>query len=130
MATAAKLATYPQQWCKRYGGLYSGAHCEMCDCELAPTRSVAEELALLTGAELFDASQETSRVYNGHVIAKAVVIVQIRIHCPSLPDLARRIGVSKSIVYRHAAAHPLSDAMLHRAIRDLAILLDEEGVRR
>jgi len=108
MASAAKLAFLPPP---------------IDDDALSP----AELLARMSGQEIFDASQETSRVYNGHVIAKAIVIVQIRVHCPSLPDLARRIGVSKSIVYSHAAAHPLSDAMLHRAIRDLAILLDEEG---
>lgn len=105
MATAAKLAFLPPP----------------------PELSVAEELALLTGQEMVSASQETSRIYN-QVIAKAVVIVQIRIHCPSLPDLAKRIGVSKSILYRQAAARPLSDIMLRRALRDLALLLEESGV--
>jgi hypothetical protein len=107
MATAAKLATIPPA-------------------EL----SVAEEYAQLTGEEIFAASQETSSQYNGIVLAKAIVIVQTRMRCSSLPALARLIGIGKVSMYRYAKARPVPKHVFHRAIRDLAILLDEEGGRR
>lgn len=90
--------------------------------------STAELLARFSGPEIFSASQETSRIFNGCVIAKAVVIVQTLVHCSSLLDLARRLHVSKSTLYRQVKGLPLSDPMFYRAIRDLALLLEEEGV--
>lgn len=93
--------------------------------QTAAALSVAEEYAQLTGEEIFVASQETSRAYNGQVLAKAVVIVQTRIHCSSLSELGRRIGISRSVVHRHAAARPISNPLFLRAMRDLAILMDE-----
>ena len=89
--------------------------------------SVAEEYALLTGEEIFAASRETSRQYNGIVLAKAVVIVQTRLRCSSLAELGRRLGISRTMICRHAAAQPISNHSFLRAMRDLAILLDEKG---
>ena len=92
--------------------------------------SVAEEYALLTGEEIFAASRETSRQYNGIVLAKAVVIVQTRLRCTSLADLGRRLHLSRSMISRHCHAHPISDHHFHRSMSDLAILMEEEGARR
>jgi hypothetical protein len=93
--------------------------------------SVAEEYALLTGEEIFAASRETSNQYNGVVLAKAVVIVQTRLRCSSLVELGRRMGVSRGTICRYAGARRMiSNQLFHHAIRDLAILLDEEGGRR
>jgi hypothetical protein len=106
MATAAKLATLPAP--------------------AAPELSVAEEYALLTSEEIFAASQETSRVYNGHIIAKAILLVQFRIRCRNLSEMAKRLGAPKNVLYRYAKGLPLSDHRLRRALRDLACFLDEQ----
>ena len=105
MGTAAKLAVFPAN---------------------NEPLSAAEEYALLTGEEIFAASRETSRQFNGIVLAKATVIVQTRLRCSSPVELARRMGVGKSIVYRHIAARPISEHLFRRYLRDLAILLEEE----
>jgi TPP-dependent indolepyruvate ferredoxin oxidoreductase alpha subunit len=91
--------------------------------------SSAELVSRFSDAEIFSASQETTRIYNGKVLAKAVIIVQTRTHYSSLRELAKHMGVSKSVIYRQARGLPLSDQMFHRAIRDLALLLEEEGQR-
>jgi hypothetical protein len=91
--------------------------------------SAAEEYALLTGEEIFAASRETSRQYNGVVLAKAVVIVQTRLRCSSLAELGRRLHLSRSMMARHAKALPTSDHHFHRSMSDLAILLEEERTR-
>jgi hypothetical protein len=96
--------------------------------QLAHELSAAEEYARLTGEEIFAASRETSRQFNGIVLARATVIVQTRLRCSSPVELARRMGVGKSIVYRHIAARPISEHLFRRSLRDLAILLEEEGI--
>lgn len=103
MATAAKLALVPP-----------------------PELSVAEEYARLTGEELAAASRETSRIYNGIVLARAVVIVQVKLHVSSLSKLARMLNRGTTIVYRWAeGTHPIRDTTLEHALRDLVFLLDE-----
>jgi hypothetical protein len=104
MGTAAKLAVFPAN---------------------NEPLSAAEEYALLTGEEIFAASRETSRVYNGLVLAKATVIVQTRIRCSSLKSFAKRLGISRPTLYRHVQAWPISDQIFARSMRDLAILLEE-----
>src|SRR5208337_4539860 len=88
--------------------------------------SVAEEYALLTGEEIFAASRETSRQYNGIVLSKAVVIVQVRLRCTSLAELGRHLRISRSVMSRHVSAHPISDHHFHRSMCDLVILMEEE----
>jgi hypothetical protein len=91
-------------------------------------RSVAEILANFSSQDLLNAEKETSTAYNAIVLSKAVVIVQTRIRCSSLKDLARRVGVSRGTISRYAGStRPISDQLFHHAMRDLAILLDEEG---
>jgi len=90
--------------------------------------SAAEEYALLSGEEIFAASQETSRIYNGRVLAKAVLLVQTRIQCHSLNELAKCLGIPRQTCYRRARGVPCSANTLHRALRDLAYYLDEQGV--
>jgi hypothetical protein len=105
MATAAKLAMFPA----------------------AETLSAAEEYAQLTGEEIFEASRETSKVYNGQVLSRAVVIVQCRIRCRSIRDLARATGIARVTMYRYANGMPKTDGTLRKALRDLAALLAEDG---
>jgi hypothetical protein len=106
MASAAKLAMFPS----------------------AEALTVAEEYALLSGEEILAASQETSRVYNGLVLAKVVLLVQIRLKCKSLSELAKRAGIPKSVIYRHARGAPSSTIISQRMLRDLACFLEEQGV--
>jgi len=106
MAAAAKLALVP-------------------DVDAGEALSVAEEYAQLSGKEILAASQETSRIYNGRVLAHAVVIVQCRIHCLSLRELAKLIGMGRVTIYRYASGKPMSDWTFRKAIRDLAALLAE-----
>jgi hypothetical protein len=90
--------------------------------------SPAELVARFSTEELFAASRETSLQYNGIVLAKALVIVQIRTRCTSLRETVQRIGIGKGTVYRWARGRGLSTPMLERALRQLAFLLWEEGV--
>jgi len=92
---------------------------------LPPELSVAEEMALFSGEEMFAASQETSHRFNGMVLAKAVVIVQCRVKCLSLPELAKRASVGKNAMYRYARGGPCTNNTLRRALRDLSCVLDE-----
>jgi hypothetical protein len=99
----------------------------ICDHEPNETLSAAEEYALLTGEEIFAASRETSSIFNGRVLARAIVIVQTRIRCLSLPEFAKKMDIPRMTMYRHARGNPCSATVFRRAMRDLAILLDEEG---
>jgi hypothetical protein len=89
------------------------------------TLSVREVLARFTGTDLLAASRETSAAYNGIVLAKAVVIVQCRLKILSLAQLAERLGVGKNTMYRWMRGKRMEDRTFHRAILDLALLLDE-----
>jgi hypothetical protein len=91
--------------------------------------SAAEEYALLTGEEIFAASQERSNAYNGHVLAHAIVITQTRTRCLSLTVLAKKLGIGRVTMFRYARGVPCSDLVFRRALLDLGILL-EEGVSR
>jgi hypothetical protein len=93
----------------------------------AETLSAAEEYAHLTGEEIFAASRETSKTYNGQVLARAVVIVQCRTHCMSLVNLAKAAGIGRVTMYRYASSKPITDGTLRKALRDLAALLEEEA---
>lgn len=86
---------------------------------------MAEELAQLTGEEIFAAMRETSNKFNGIVLSKAVVIVQCKVKCLSLNELAKRMDVHKNAIYRYARGGPVTNATLRRALRDLACFLDE-----
>jgi|SRR5208282_1323070 len=108
MAAAAKLALVP-------------------DVAAGGALSVAEEYAQLSGKEILAASQETSRIYNGKVLAHAVVLVQCRIRCLSLSELAKLIGVGRVTIYRYASGKPMADWTFRKSIRDLAALLAEEA---
>lgn len=89
------------------------------------TAPVAELLARFTARELMEAQQETSRQYDGLVLARAVVIVQCRIRCMSIQELARKMGFSRNVLYRWASGSPLGPQFFRRAIRELALLLAE-----
>lgn len=103
MATAAKLTLVPP-----------------------PELSVAEELAHMSGEEILAASQETSKKFNGIVLSKAVLIVQCRVKCLSLSELAKRACVGKNAMYRFARGGPCGNTTLRRALRDLACFLEEQ----
>jgi hypothetical protein len=109
VATAAKLAIVP---------------------EPAEALSAAEEYARLSGEEIYAASQETSKKFNGMVLAKAVVLVQCRVKCMNLTDLALLLDVGRVTVYRWARGLPCSESLFRRALRELALLLADEGSRK
>ncbi len=94
--------------------------------ELSP----AEIVAGFTGTDLLAASTETSPIYDGLVISKAVAIVQHRLRCRNLLELKKRLNVSKTTLYRAYTAQPvLRHATFERLMSDLAVLLFEEGIR-
>src|SRR5271167_4372624 len=88
------------------------------------SHSVAELLAGFTGTELLAAAGETSRIYNGQVLAKAVVLTQVRLRCFSLSALGKRLGIGHVTIYRWAKGMPTSERALFHAIADLASLLE------
>lgn len=88
--------------------------------------SAAEEYAQLTGEEIFAASRETSRVLNGQILAKAIVIVQLRTRCSNLTALASRIGWGRVKIYRGLSGRPINDSVLCHALYDLASFLEEQ----
>jgi hypothetical protein len=90
--------------------------------------SPAELVASFNAAEFLQASRETSSKYNGLVMARALVLVQIRLRCFSVTELARRMGIGRVAVYRWVAAKPMSSGRLERSLKDLAFLLLSEGV--
>jgi hypothetical protein len=90
--------------------------------------SPAELVAQFSGADLLAASQDTSPQYRGMVIAKAVVIVQTRLRCRNIYTLAKRMGISKSIMFRWATAKPVSSHhRFSRALRELAFQLADSS---
>src|SRR5271163_4310262 len=101
-----QLLDLPEQiYCSHRGAFTVGLMATAAKLAIAEDAlSAAEEYALLTGEEIFAASRETSRQYNGIVLAKAVVIVQTRLRCSSLAELGRRLGISRTMICRHAAA--------------------------
>jgi hypothetical protein len=109
MATAAKLAFLPRP---------------------AEALTVAEEYAQLSGEDIFAATRETSKVYNGQVLAKAVLIVQTRMRCSNLTKLASYLGVGRVTAYRWVSGRPVTDYKFSSAMRNLAALLEEADPRR
>lgn len=87
--------------------------------------TTAELLAQLDGEELLAASSESSNVFNGLVLARAVLLVQLRIRCPSLFDMAQRMGVKKNMIYRWARGIPITEGALRRALQELIFFLDD-----
>jgi hypothetical protein len=104
MATAAKLAILDEE-----------------------SQSVAELLGSFTGAEMLAASKEISRVYDGIVLAVALRIVQQRTGKTPI-EISRQIGIPRSSLHRWRTGLPRNHRSYECAIRDLAILLLEEGV--
>lgn len=84
----------------------------------------AEVLASLPAEELLLASRETSRVYNGLVLAKAVVIVQTKLRCRFLNLLAHRMDIPTVTLYRWARGGPVSDKGMRHCLRELALTLE------
>lgn len=97
---------------------------DLLDEEATPVR---ELVARFSGTELLAASRETSKTYNGKVLARALVLVQLRTHCHSLNELGRRFGTGKSI-YHWASERPVSTTFLERGLRELAFFLATDGV--
>jgi hypothetical protein len=110
MAAAAKIVP-----------ILSAAPCGHPECS-AP---VAEMLAHLNGEELLAASRETSHVYNGHVLARAVLLMQLRSRCKNLRELAERMGTNKNRVYRWGKGTPATDAALHRGLQELVFFQED-----
>jgi hypothetical protein len=92
--------------------------------------SATEEYALLTGEEIFAASRETSRQFNGIVLAKAIVIVQTRTRCSNLTTLAKQLELGRVTLYRYVTGRPCNDTVFRRMLRDLAILLEDSHEKR
>ena len=90
--------------------------------------SPAELVASFSDKELNAAARETSKVLNGLVLARALVIVQARTRCFSLQEFGHRIGVDKGAIYRMAKGRPVTNGCYERTIKLLAMELFERGV--
>jgi len=87
----------------------------------------AEILAGCSGAELLALAAETSPVYDGLVLGKALEIAQRRIGLNTL-QIGKRLGVGKSTIYRALLGKPIRNhGRFERGMRELALLLLEEG---
>lgn len=101
MAAAAKLAI-------------AAGPCGHPECAVPP----AELLATFSGEDLYEAVvlREESPKYNGQVLARAILITQVRTRCRSVRALANHLQVTRSSFYRWARGCPISDTLLHRAL--------------
>lgn len=90
--------------------------------------SSSELVGKFSDLDLLAAARETSKIYNGLVLAKAVAFVQTRLRCSSLSELAKRMGISRPTIYREVNGSPVSDLQFNRKIRELAALLEEEAI--
>lgn len=98
-------------------------------CGIDPEKaSPAELVASFTDKDLNAAARETSKVFNGLVLARALVIVQARTRCFSLQEFGDRIGVGRNAIYRMAKGKPVTNLWYERTIRLLALELFERGV--
>jgi hypothetical protein len=104
---------------------FSGVHGVNLDSENA---TPSEIVSTFSDKELFEAARETSDIFNGLVLSRALVIVQARTRCFSLLEFGERLGMGKTSVYRWAKGKPTTAACYERAIRLLAIELAEHGV--
>ncbi len=86
--------------------------------------TVAEEIEEFTGEELYEASRETSAVYNGIVLKFAIKIVLRRLEI-SLKALTRKKGFAHSKWARWAKAQPMSDEALLRNLLCLVWVLEK-----
>ena len=83
-----------------------------------------EIVASFTGAELLAAQQETSPIYDGIVLSRAVRIVKYRTGM-SLCKIAERMRCSKTTVFRLARGFPcISHKRCERTLAELEPLLN------
>jgi len=88
--------------------------------------TAAELVARFSTFDLYTVSKEVSDAYEGQVLSVALRIVQQRTGLRPT-EIASRIGLTRGAIHRWRCGKPHSPQFVNRAIRELAILLLEEG---